>query len=133
MILDWLFRLQNKVRQCQPSLSGFLLRLRKLQYPNNTPVLKTVETYLPPISTKVTEAKTIEKYMKFLMKIAKSMNLRYCQIVLDVGAAMNAYHMIWKHSKVFSNVIPHLGDFHFLKENFKVTLFILRIRICKMI
>ena len=41
-------------------------------------------------------------------------------ITLDVGAAMNACLVKWLKNEEFKNVIIHLGDFHFLKENFKV-------------
>ena len=58
--------------------------------------------------------------MKFLLKQAKKMNLQYCNITLDVGAAMNAYLVEWMKQEEFKNIIIHLGDFHFIKENFKV-------------
>ena len=69
---------------------------------------------------KVTDASTIIAYMKFLESQAKQMNLQYCNITLDVGAAMNAFLVKWQREEEFKNIIIHLGDFHFLKENFKV-------------
>ena len=44
----------------------------------------------------------------------------YVNITLDVGAAMNAYKLIWNFQERFRNVVIHLGDFHFMKENFQV-------------
>ena len=39
---------------------------------------------------------------------------------MDVGAAVNAYKLSWNYPGRFKNVLIHLGDFHFLKENFNV-------------
>ena len=42
-------------------------------------------------------------------------------VTLDVGAAaMNAKRVLWKYSSKSQNVIIHLGDFYFMKENFGV-------------
>ena len=105
-------------RQIQPAFSGFLLRLR--QGSQIARPIKYEETFLLPITTKVTDGRTIISYMKFLLKQAKKMNLQYCNITLDVGAAMNAYLVEWMKQEEFKNIIIHLGDFHFIKENFKV-------------
>lgn len=51
------------------------------------------------------------------------MNMPYVNVSLDVGAAMNAYLLTWNEPESFKNVIIHLGSFHFLKENFQVSLF----------
>ena len=42
---------------------------------------------------------------------------QYCNITLDVGAAMNVYLVKWLKSEEFKNVKIHLGDFH-LKLDF---------------
>lgn len=42
----------------------------------------------------------------------------YVNVTLDVGAAMNAFKLIWNYQ---SRLVVHLGDFHFIKENFGVT------------
>jgi len=84
-----------------------------------------VETYLPPITSKVTEFTTISKYMTYLQSLAASSNMPYVNITLDVGAAINAYKFLWSNQQLFSNVVIHLGDFHFMKENFQVRIFIL--------
>ena len=44
----------------------------------------------------------------------------YVNITLDLGAAMSAYKVVWNYPNIFSNVIIHLGDFHFMKEAFAV-------------
>ena len=37
-----------------------------------------------------------------------------------MGAAINIFKELWTYSETFSNVVIHLGNFHVLKENFKV-------------
>ena len=82
---------------------------------------KTVETFIRPVNSKVTEFRTIKKYMQYLQELANQMNMPYVNVSLDVGAAMNAYLLTWNEPEVFKNVIIHLGSFHFLKENFQVS------------
>ena len=50
------------------------------------------------------------------------MHMEYVNITLDIGAAMNAYTFLWGNLQQFSNVVIHICDFHYLKENFKVIL-----------
>jgi len=50
--------------------------------------------------------------------------MKYVNVTLDVGAAMNAFKTVWQYPIRFKNVIIHLGDFHFMKENFTVSLVI---------
>ena len=83
-------------------------------------VKKTVETYLPPIVSKVTDLKTIYKYLKYLQGLSADANIPFIDITLNAGAAINAYKVIWNYPGQFANVLLHLGDFHFMKENFKV-------------
>ena len=45
----------------------------------------------------------------------------FVNVILDVGAVMNAYKFVWSNLERFQNVIIHLGDFHFIKENFQVS------------
>ena len=99
-----------------------MTRLRNIGNPPT--VNKTAESYLPPLAMKVTEVKTIQTYMTYLSRLSSMMNLKYTNIILDVGAAMPAYKTQWMYNDSFKNVIIHLGDFHFLKENFKVQLFL---------
>ena len=116
--LTWIWlRHHNRYDQIIPNFSGWLLQHRE---PTN--LLKTVLTYLPPITSKVTEFSTIIKYMDYLQQLAFSVNMPFVNITLDVGAAINAYKLLWNKQDRFSNVVIHLGDFHFMKENFQVSL-----------
>ena len=101
------------------SFKGFTLKLRDAA--NENPPIKTVETFLPPINAKVNDFSTIQRYMIYLQRLAESVNMAYVNITLDVGAAINAFKMVWNHPEVFKNVVIHLGGFHFLKENFQVS------------
>ena len=58
--------------------------------------------------------------MLYLQDLAADMNMDYVNITLDIGAAINAYNVVWSYPERFRNVVIHPGDFHFLKENFKV-------------
>lgn len=118
----WIFcRKQNSYDQVLPNFSGWLLRNRQKKIPTSS-LKKTVETYLPPITSKVTEFTTIETYIEYLEALSLSCNMPYVNITLDVGAAMNAFKFVWSSPKRFENVVIHLGDFHFIKENFQVRL-----------
>ena len=44
----------------------------------------------------------------------------YVNITLDVGAAINAYKVIWNFPEKFNTAVIHLGVFHFMEENFQV-------------
>ena len=114
----WLFlRYSNRIEQVHPNFAGMLLRLRQKEcIAHSTKISKTVETYLPPLPTKVTDSKTIYSYFQYFQKLAEEMNMPYVNVTLDVGAAINAYKLLWKYTKQFSNVIIHLGDFHVMKE-----------------
>ena len=81
---------------------------------------KPIETYLTPITTKVTDFKTIYQYIIYLQQLANDVNMPYVNITLDVGAAINGYKLLWNYPVSFRNVVIPLGDFHFMKENFKV-------------
>ena len=81
---------------------------------------KNVLEYLPPINAKVTEFSTFYKYLEYLQVLASKVNMPYVNVTLDVGAAMNAKRMLWNYPLKFKNVLIHLGDFQFMKENFGV-------------
>ena len=53
-----------------------------------------------------------------MQKLCKEVNMPYVSITLDLGAAMPAYKVVWNNPNIFSNVIIHTGDFHFMKEVF---------------
>ncbi|CAB4016496.1 Hypothetical predicted protein [Paramuricea clavata] len=55
-----------------------------------------------------------------MQKLANEVNMPYVNVCLDLGAAMNAYKFIWNFPLKFNNVVIHLGDFYFIKENFGV-------------
>ena len=118
----WLcFRKWNSYDQAIPTFSGWLLQIRARRI-SNAALIKTRETYLPPITAKVTDFESIRKYMEYLQSLAASVNMPYVNIALDVGAAINAYKFIWNDTNHFGNIVIHLGDFHFIKENFQVNL-----------
>ena len=71
---------------------------------------------------KDTDFKTIIMYLEHLQALANSVNMKYANVTLDCGAAINAFKTIWQYSLKF-NVVVHLGDFHFMKENFRVKFF----------
>ena len=59
-------------------------------------------------------------YMKYLKSSTDFVNMPYVNITLDIGTATNAYRLIWNYRELFSNVVIHPCDFHFMKENFQV-------------
>ena len=38
--------------------------------------------------------------------------MKYAYIVMDVGAAIKAYHVVWNNPDLWSDILIHLGDFH---------------------
>ena len=88
--------------QVIPTFAGWLLRHRQ-----NDVVTKTVEMYLPPISSKVTDFSTIFKYLSRLQKLSADVNMPYMNVILDIGAAMNAYKMMWNYPHKFANCVVH--------------------------
>ena len=82
---------------------------------------KTTEIYLPPITSNVTDFETISNYNTYLKSLASECNMRYVNITLDIGAAINAFKFIWNDPVRYNDVMIHLGDFHFIKENFQVS------------
>ena len=110
----WTFiRKQHAFDQIVRIFRGWMTQIRNVR--QNT-TQKTTDTFLAPITSKVTDFHTIQKYLSYLQ----------CQYAickyLDVGAAINAYKTIWNYSVEYANVIIHLGSFHFIKENFQVKL-----------
>ena len=116
----WLIlRKMNSFDQVVPTYSVWQVNNR-IKSNRLQSVKKTVEMYLPPIESKVTDYSTIFQYMSYLQGLASDVNMPYVNITLDVGAAINAFKLIWNYEEVFKNIVIHLGDFHFMKENFKV-------------
>ena len=61
--------------------------------------------------------------MEYCERLSSEVNTPYTNITLDVGAATNAFKYLWSNNDSFLNAAIHLGDFHFMKENFKVKIF----------
>ena len=110
----------NSHDQTVPNFTGWLLKVREKRFQNERSI-KTLETYLPPILTKVTEFASIQKYMQYLQSLAASVNMPYTNITLDIGAAINAFKFVWNDIDAYSDIVIHLGSFHFIKENFQVS------------
>ena len=111
-------RKQNNFDQVVSSLPGWLLQLRQ-GFISSMSIMKTLETFLPPIISKVTDFKTFIKYMIYL-RHGKEDHMPYINITLVVGAAINAFKVIWNHPMLFDNIVVHLGDFQFIKKFFNV-------------
>ena len=117
--LLWIImRKLNAADQTLSTYSGWRTCVKKLT--SSIPLKKTVLKYLPPINAKVTEFSTIYKYLEHLQVLASEVNMPYVNVTLDVGAPMNAERVLWNYPLKFKNVLIHLGDFHFMKENFGV-------------
>ena len=113
--------------QIYPNLSGMLLRLRQKQFNIQlTTVSKTFGTYLPTLTTKATDPQTIYLYLKCFQGLAKEMSIPHVNVTLGVLATINAYKLFWKYSQQLFNVIMQLGDFHMIKENYKIVMLLLQ-------
>ena len=55
-----------------------------------------------------------------MKKLTNEVNMPYVNLTLNVGAAINTWILIWNYPELCSNVLIHLGDFHYLKENFAI-------------
>ena len=101
-----------------PTFSGWELLIRKTRA--ILALKKTVVTYLPPINAPVTSFSTIFSYLQYMQKLCREVNMPFVNVTLGLGAAMNAYRVVWSYPEIFSNVIIHLGDFHLMKEIFQI-------------
>ena len=61
--------------------------------------------------------------MEYLQPLANEVGMPYVNITLDAGAAISAYKYFWNNYYIFNTVIILPGDFHLMKENFKVNFF----------
>ena len=59
--------------------------------------------------------------------LSSETNMKYVNVTLDVGAAINAFKTVWHCPEKFKNVVIHLGDFHFMRENFEVRRLLLQL------
>ena len=53
-------------------------------------------TYVPLIYAAITEYRTFAEVFGISQKFANQVNMRYMHITLDVGAAIKAFHVVWK-------------------------------------
>ena len=72
------------------------------------------------IAAKVSDFKTKWQNLTYLQELAKSVNSKYVNVVMDMGAEINAYKMIWNFPEKFGNIVIHPGHFHLMNENFQV-------------
>ena len=78
------------------------------------------DKYLPLLTTKIKGPNTTFTYMEQFQKLSKAMHMEYINITLDIGKAMSAYKFLWRNLEQFLNIVTDIGDFNYLKENFKV-------------
>ena len=110
LFLTWMIlRKLNFKDQTISSYFAWKMKLRSIAVTGT--IKKTLMTYLPPINSKVTDFNTINQYLMYMP---------YVNVSLDVGAVINAFKFVWNFPVRFNNVVIHLGDFHFIKENFGV-------------
>ena len=108
-------RKHNTLDQIVSTFAGWNTHVKKTKL--TSPLKKTVMTYLPPVNSKVTKFDTIYRYFEYLQHLAAEASMPYVNIILDVGTAVSAFKLLWNYPEKFGNVIIHLGDFHFIKEN----------------
>ena len=61
---------------------------------------------------------------EYLQTLVRKVDIPYVNITLDVCAAINVYKYLWDNYDILSAVVGQRGDFHFMRENFKVNLFL---------
>ena len=83
-------------------------------------IKRTVETYVPPITTKVIDFKAMYQCMKYLQQLGNNFNMAYVNITLDFGASINTQKLLSNYSVSFQSVVIHLGELHSIRENFMV-------------
>ena len=95
----------NKDSSNWPRFSGLVATLFK-----KVGSEKTVLTYLPPIPKPISEYSTIIEIYYQSRQLAKQCNMEYVLIVMDVGAAMKAYQVIW-NKNCFSSQNVHIKQY----------------------
>ena len=90
-LLRILMKKHQAFDQIVPIFKGWMIQIRNVQ--RNT-IQKTAETFLAPITSKVTDFHTKQKYLSFLQNLGGSVNMSYVNTTLEVGAAINAYKTI---------------------------------------
>ena len=76
-----MLRKLNSFDQLVSTYSGWTLdnRMKSIAFRK---VTKTVETYLPPINSKVTDYRTIFNYLRYLQHLASDVNMPYVNVTL---------------------------------------------------
>ena len=74
--------------------------------------LPTSLTYLPHLQNPITEVYTMTKIFEISQKLSKQVIIKYTHIILDLGAAIKEFQMIWNQNEHRKNIIIHLGDLH---------------------
>ena len=116
MLSVWvLSRLFLSSDQTIPSFSGWCVKSR-----STSKIKKTNLTYLPPIDAPITGFSTIYKLYEMLQSRALKARMPYVNLAFDVGAFINAFRVICNYPDTFSNVVLHLGDFHYMEEIFTI-------------
>ena len=108
-------RYQFRNDQLFSRYSGFIIKCFQML---NQP--KTIMTYLPPIEKPITDYGTLLEVLRRSERLSKEANMKYTHIVMDCGAAMKMFHVIWNNVERFAKVIIHLGDFHLMQAFFGV-------------
>ena len=97
-----------------PRFIGFVIELYQ------TERNQTTMTYLPSIQMLITEYPTIVSLFETSRKLAKNANMMYRHIIMDVGAAIKAYHVVWNDADYWNDINIHLGDFHAMMTFFGI-------------
>ena len=104
------FRYSNQFHEIHPIFPGWLTILTaKASSSANKTILRTFEIYLPPVPSKVANPNTIYECMLYLQNRAAKVNMKYTNITLNVGAAINAFKVLWTYPEILSNVAFHLS------------------------
>ena len=83
-------------------------------------IQKTIVTYLLPIDSPITQFSTTAEVLAIVQEQAKKYNMPFVNIAFDIGAAVDAYKVLWNQPEGFENIIIHSGNFHKMKEIFAV-------------
>ena len=54
------------------------------------------------------------KIFEIPQNLSKQANMKYTHIILDLGAAIKTFHVIWNQNEHWRNIIIHLDDFYAL-------------------
>ena len=82
--------------QLFPRFPGYVIQLFQTQDLKSTTI-----TYLAPIETPINDYGTLFEMFFRSEKLAAQSNMKYTHIVLDCGAAIKAYHVLWNNPDRF--------------------------------